>query len=70
MPDERPAIKHVLVIVPTYNEHDNVSRIIPLILAQDTRVDVLIVDDGSPDGTGKLVARMSGIIRETLSCSL
>jgi len=59
LPDERPPIQHVLVIVPTYNEHDNVSRIVPLILEQDSRVDVLIVDDGSPDGTGKLVAEMA-----------
>ncbi|HEY8310328.1 MAG TPA: glycosyltransferase, partial [Gemmatimonadaceae bacterium] len=59
MPEERPAIQHVLVIVPTYNERDNVSRIVPMILDQDSRVDVLIVDDGSPDGTGKLVAEMA-----------
>ena len=49
----------MLVIVPTYNERDNVSRIVPLILDQDPRIDVLIVDDGSPDGTGKVVAEMA-----------
>ncbi|MDQ8167137.1 MAG: polyprenol monophosphomannose synthase [Gemmatimonadota bacterium] len=43
-----------LVIVPTYNECENVTRIVPLILAQDERLDVLVVDDNSPDGTGKL----------------
>ncbi len=43
-----------LVIVPTYNESENVTRIVPLILAQDERLDVLVVDDNSPDGTGKL----------------
>ena len=59
MPDERPPIRHVLVIVPTYNERDNVSRIVPLILDQDRRVDVLVVDDGSPDGTGKVVEAMA-----------
>lgn len=59
MPDARPPIQHVLVIVPTYNEHDNVSRILPLILGQDPRIDVLIVDDGSPDGTGQVVAEMA-----------
>ncbi|MEJ2184485.1 MAG: polyprenol monophosphomannose synthase [Gemmatimonadota bacterium] len=41
-----------LVIVPTYNERHNVERIVPQILAQDPRIDVLIVDDASPDGTG------------------
>ncbi len=43
-----------LVIVPTYNESENVTRIVPLILAQDPRLEVLVVDDNSPDGTGKL----------------
>ena len=59
MPDARPPIQHVLVIVPTYNERDNVSRIVPLILEQDPRIDVLVVDDGSPDGTGEVVSQMS-----------
>ena len=44
-----------LVIVPTYNESDNIARIVPLILAQDPRLDVLVVDDNSPDGTGRIV---------------
>jgi dolichol-phosphate mannosyltransferase len=43
-----------IVIVPTYNERENITRIVPLILAQDERVEVLIVDDNSPDGTGQL----------------
>ena len=44
-----------LVIVPTYNERENVVRIIESVLAQDARLSVLIVDDGSPDGTGAIV---------------
>jgi dolichol-phosphate mannosyltransferase len=44
-----------LVIVPTYNERFNVARLIPAILAQDPSLDVLVVDDGSPDGTGAIV---------------
>jgi dolichol-phosphate mannosyltransferase len=44
-----------LVIVPTYNERQNVARLIELVLEQDPRLDVLVVDDGSPDGTGALV---------------
>ena len=43
-----------LVILPTYNESENLPRIVPQILAQDPRLDVLVVDDGSPDGTGDL----------------
>ncbi len=44
-----------LVIVPTYNERENIIRLIDAVLAQDPRIDVLVVDDGSPDGTGALV---------------
>lgn len=48
-----------LVIVPTYNELDNLPRKVPRILEQDERIDVLVVDDGSPDGTGELAAEMA-----------
>jgi dolichol-phosphate mannosyltransferase len=44
-----------LVIVPTYNEKDNIPRLIPAILLQDPSLEVLVVDDGSPDGTGAVV---------------
>lgn len=44
-----------LVIVPTYNERANVERLIERVLAQDPRLDVLVVDDASPDGTGAIV---------------
>ncbi len=43
-----------LVILPTFNEAANIQRIVPLILQQDDRIDVLIVDDNSPDLTGEL----------------
>jgi dolichol-phosphate mannosyltransferase len=43
-----------LVIVPTYNERFNIARLIPAILAQDPSLEHLIVDDGSPDGTGAI----------------
>ena len=48
-----------LVIVPTYNEADNIPRIVPQILEQDPRIDVLVVDDDSPDGTGALADDLS-----------
>lgn len=41
-----------LVITPTYNERENLPRLIPSILQRDNRLDVLIIDDASPDGTG------------------
>lgn len=47
-----------LVIVPTYNEADNVPELIPAILAQGTMFEVLIVDDKSTDGTGEVVETM------------
>lgn len=44
-----------LVIVPTYNERFNIARLIPAVLAQDPSLEMLIVDDASPDGTGGVV---------------
>ena len=49
----------ILVIVPTYNERENLPRKIPQILAQDGRIDVLVVDDASPDGTGDIAAALA-----------
>ncbi|MDZ7779705.1 MAG: polyprenol monophosphomannose synthase [Gemmatimonadota bacterium] len=43
-----------LVIVPTYNEIESLPRKAPKILEQDERIDLLVVDDASPDGTGAL----------------
>jgi dolichol-phosphate mannosyltransferase len=48
-----------LVIVPTYNERDNVTTLTARILDQDPRLDVLVVDDGSPDGTGDLAEEIA-----------
>jgi len=44
-----------LVIIPTYNEKENISNIIKAVLDQDKSIDVLIVDDNSPDGTSAIV---------------
>jgi dolichol-phosphate mannosyltransferase len=43
-----------LVCIPTYNERENVESIVRAVLRADPRVDVLVVDDASPDGTGAL----------------
>ncbi|KPL00441.1 MAG: dolichyl-phosphate beta-D-mannosyltransferase [candidate division Zixibacteria bacterium SM23_73_3] len=48
-----------LVIIPTYNERENIERIIPMVLEKDPSIHVLIVDDGSPDGTGQMADAMS-----------
>ena len=47
-------INKVLIIMPTYNERDNIERIVPEVLKQDPRIDMLIIDDNSPDGTGEI----------------
>ena len=48
-----------LVIIPTYNERENIERIVPQVLEKDPSINVLIVDDGSPDGTGKIADLMA-----------
>lgn len=50
---------NVLVVIPTYNERSNISRIIPRVLETDPDVHVLVVDDNSPDGTGAVVEALS-----------
>ena len=47
--------ERALVIVPTYNERENIARLIAAVLEKDSRLEMLIVDDGSPDGTGDIV---------------
>ncbi|MFL5882563.1 MAG: glycosyltransferase, partial [Actinomycetota bacterium] len=42
-------------MIPTFNEAESVVTVLDRALAADPRVDVLVVDDGSPDGTAKLV---------------
>ena len=47
------------VVIPTYNEQDNLQRLIELVLQQDESIHVLIVDDNSPDGTGQLADKLA-----------
>jgi len=51
--------ERALVVVPTYNERVNLSLIVPQILAQDPGIEVLVVDDNSPDGTGALADQLA-----------
>ena len=44
-----------LVILPTYNESKNIFKTINLVLAQRDDLNILIIDDNSPDGTAKIV---------------
>lgn len=43
-----------LVIIPTYNEKENISRMIDKVFSLKEHFDVLIIDDGSPDGTAQI----------------
>jgi dolichol-phosphate mannosyltransferase len=47
--------ERALVIIPTYNERENISRMIHTVLGKDPRLEILVVDDGSPDGTAGIV---------------
>lgn len=49
--------ERALVIIPTYNEATNLPQIVPRVLEQDARLEVLVVDDNSPDGTGAIADR-------------
>lgn len=44
-----------LVIIPTYNERENIAAILPEVLKQGRGLDILVVDDNSPDGTAQIV---------------
>jgi dolichol-phosphate mannosyltransferase len=47
-------ILEALVVIPTYNEKENIQQIIESALSQGDNIDILVVDDNSPDGTGQL----------------
>jgi dolichol-phosphate mannosyltransferase len=51
--------QRALIIFPTYNEKDNIEKIVHAVLPLDPRINVLIVDDNSPDGTGKIADRLA-----------
>jgi len=50
-----------IVIIPTYNEVENISRIIDMIIVDNENIDLLVVDDNSPDGTSKIVSQKEAI---------
>ena len=51
--------ERALVVVPTYNEAPNLPGLLPQVLAQDPRIDVLVVDDNSQDGTGRIADELA-----------
>ena len=48
-----------LICIPTYNERENISEIVPAILSEVEAANILVIDDSSPDGTGEIAARMA-----------
>ncbi len=52
-------MSRAIVVIPTYNEAENLPLLVPLVLEQDPRLEVLVVDDNSPDGTGKLADELA-----------
>src|SRR5262249_53343896 len=52
------AVPRSLVVLPTYNERENIEAILAAILGQGADFEVLVVDDNSPDGTGEMVDRL------------
>jgi dolichol-phosphate mannosyltransferase len=54
----------VVMVVPTYNEADNLEWIVGRLRAAQPGVDVLVVDDGSPDGTGDIADRLAAADRQ------
>ncbi|MCS5636704.1 MAG: polyprenol monophosphomannose synthase, partial [Myxococcota bacterium] len=57
MPGKSAPADRILIILPTYDEAENVVDLSGRVLGQDSRIEVLVVDDASPDGTGDLVDR-------------
>lgn len=53
--------ERALVIIPTYNEKENIRSIVELVLSQAPNLDVLVVDDNSPDGTAGIVEEMAKV---------
>ncbi|HXC51686.1 MAG TPA: polyprenol monophosphomannose synthase [Candidatus Limnocylindrales bacterium] len=49
-----------IVVIPTYNEKENLEAIVAAVLAVDREIEILVVDDNSPDGTGQIADRLAG----------
>jgi dolichol-phosphate mannosyltransferase len=60
-PKDGPQDRRGVVVIPTYNEADNVELIVDRVRASVPAFDVLIVDDGSPDGTGQIADGLSAV---------
>lgn len=57
--DERTPLTRVAVLIPTYNERDNIATIVERVRQAAPEVDVVILDDASPDGTGEIADELA-----------
>ena len=55
-----------LVIIPTYNEIENISKIVQAVFALEGEYQILVIDDGSPDGTAGVVKSLQAVYPERL----
>jgi len=49
-----------LIVIPTYNERENITALVPAVFQTTPEVEILVVDDNSPDGTGDVVRSLQG----------
>jgi dolichol-phosphate mannosyltransferase len=61
--DKIPGHGRALVVMPTYNEAGTLAGLVPRVLEQDPRIDVLVIDDASPDGTGAVADDLAARLR-------
>ncbi|MDA0686902.1 MAG: polyprenol monophosphomannose synthase [Bacteroidetes bacterium] len=59
-------MSHYLVIIPTYNEIENIEAMVHRVMGLEKHIDLLVVDDGSPDGTGQKVKDLQATYRDRL----
>ncbi len=59
-PQHRPPLGRVVVLIPTYNERENLPRIVERVRSAVPSVDILVLDDNSPDGTGEVADDLAG----------
>jgi dolichol-phosphate mannosyltransferase len=57
-----------VIIIPTYNEKENITRLIKKILGLKKNLHILVIDDNSPDGTGEIIDRLACEIPEVHAC--
>ena len=56
---ERPTLERVVVLIPTYNERDNLEKIVGRVRTAVPEIDLCVLDDNSPDGTGELADQLA-----------